>query len=332
MIPTNNSPQKNLVVLESFELEYGKVLEDIPVEYSTSGVPKYDGEGNITNAIVFCQTREREFSILQGSHKYLKSKGNFNIDDFFFITISSFGVPGSFSPSTSGLKSDFPQYSIRDMVNFKRQFLMENFKIKKIFGIIGEENGGYEAYAWACEYPDDMKFIMLFNSDYKISGYRFVISKGLEAIIESNEDYYSNPYSTSLTNVMVAVNTIMYAQFFSEKTLNNLANYEIEALLDDFVDEGLSFDIYDLNFRNNAFLNYDNTDKLANIKAKTLVIYSDDSIYFNQPVDENVLMDNISDLKILSYDSQKENYYDWEDYSLIGEEVISFLNECFDIE
>ena len=130
---------------------------------------------------------------------------------------------------------------------------------------------------------------------------------------------------------MVAINTIMYAQFFSEKTLNNLANYEIEALLDDFVDEGLSFDIYDLNFRNGAFLNYDNTDKLANIKAKTLVIYSDDSIYFNQPVDENVLRDNISDLKILSYKSQKENYYDEEDYSLIGEEVISFLNECFDI-
>ena len=332
MMPTYNNSQKDKTTLESFELEYGKVLEDIDVEYVTSGVPKYDEEGYITNAIIFCQTRERKFSILRGAHEYLKDNGKFNVDDFFFITISSLGTPGSFSPSTSGLRSDFPQYSVKDMVNFKKQFLAENFKIKKIFGIIGEENGGYEAYTWACEYPDDLKFLMIFNSDFKISGYRFIISKGFEAIIESNEDYYNDPYSTSLSKAMVAINTFLFAQSFSEKTLDNLSNYEIESLVDDFVDEGLSVDIYDLNFRNNAILDYDNSDKLGDINAKTLVIYSDDSIYFNQHVDIDILKENISDLKILSYESIKENYYDEEDYSLIGEGVITFLNECLDLE
>lgn len=331
MISTNNNPQKNKYSLESFELEYGKILEDIEVECVISGVPKYDDEGYITNAILFCQTRKKEISILKGAHEYLKNKGNFNIDDFFFITISSFGIPDSYSPSTSGLKSDFPQYSIKDMVNFKKKFLKENFKIKKIFGLIGEENGGYEVYTWACEYPDDMKFIMLFNSDYKISGFRFIISKGFEAIIESNEDYYTNHYTISLSKAMVAINTILFTHLFSQKTMSKLSNDEIEAMLEDFVDEGFSFDIYDLSFRNNAYLNYDNTYNLGNIKAKTLVIYSDDSIFYNQHVDVDILRENISDLKILSYASQKEDYYDEEDYSIIGEEVISFLNECLDL-
>lgn len=332
MMPIYNNSQKDKTSLESFKLEYGKVLKDIDVEYITSGVPKYDEEGNITNAILFCQTRKRKFSIMQGAHEYLKEMGKFNIDDFFFITISPLGTPGSFSPSTSGLRSEFPQYTLKDMVNFKRQFLAENFKIKKIFGIIGEENGGYEVYTWACEYPDDMKFIMVFNSDFKISGYRFIISKGFEAIIESNDDYYNDPYSTSLSKAMVAINIFLFTQSFSEKTLDNLTNYEIESLVEDFVDEGLSVDIYDLNFRNNAFLDYDNSDKLSDIKAKTMVIYSDDSIYFNQHVDIDILKENIPDLKISSYQSTKENYYDEEDYSIVGEDVISFLNECLDIE
>ena len=324
----NNNFTKNICTLNSFKLDYGKVLKDIDVEYATSGIPKYDDEGYITNAIIYCPSVKKSFSILQGAHNYLKNNGKFNRDDFFFITITSFGSPNSFSPSSSGLMSDFPQYNFIDIVNFKRQFLNENFKIKKIFGILGEGTSGFEVFTWACEYPDDMDFILILNSDFKISGYRYIISKGFEAIIESNEDYYKNQYSVSITNAINAINTFLFAQTFSEKVINNLSADEIEAFLDDFVDEGISVDIYDTNFRNNANLSYNVEDKLSNIKAKTLIITSDDSVYFNRPLDVDVLKENISDLKVLSYKSQKENYYDEEDYSLVGEEVITFLNEC----
>jgi homoserine O-acetyltransferase len=318
--------------MDSFELEYGKVLKNIDVEYYTSGVPKYDEEGYITNAVIFCATHQGDFSALRGAYRSLKRKGLFDENEFFVITITSFGLPDSFSPSTSDLKYDFPQYSIKDVVNFKRQFISEKFKIKKILGILGEELGGYEVFTWASEYPEEMNFIFILNSDFKISGYRFIISKGFEAIIDSADDYYSDMYSVSLSKALVAVNTFLFAQAFSENVFNSMTNQEIEVLLEDFVDEGLSYDIYDFNFRNNALMNYDVEDKLSDIKANTLIIYSDDNVYFSQHLNEDILKNSIENLKILPYSSKKENYYDEEDYSQIGEEVLSFIRGCLDGE
>lgn len=34
--------EKNMYVMDSFEFEYGRVLEDVEVEYHTFGDPKYD--------------------------------------------------------------------------------------------------------------------------------------------------------------------------------------------------------------------------------------------------------------------------------------------------
>nr|WP_294999154.1 hypothetical protein [uncultured Methanobrevibacter sp.] len=319
---------KNTHVFDSFKLDYGKVLENVEVEYVTVGIPKYDDEGYITNAIIFCPTYKKSLSVLKGAHNYLKENGKFNRDEFFFIIITPLGSPNSFSPSSSGLMSDFPQYNVIDIVNFKKQLLDEKFKIKKILGVIGEEISGYEVFAWACEYPDDMEFILILNSDYKISGYRYIISKGFETIIDSIDDYHLNQHSVSALKALNAINTFLFAQSFSEKVFSNLSKDEIEALLDDFVDEGMTADIYDVNFRNSAILEFDTEDKLKNIKAKALIINSDESVYFNKPADVDILKENINDLKVLSFKTQKENLYDEEDYSLIGLEVIEFLNEC----
>lgn len=59
---------------------------------------------------------------------------------------------------------------MKDRVNFKRQFLKERFGIDHVFGIISRGVGGYEAYTWACEYPDEMDFIMVAGSSYKQMG------------------------------------------------------------------------------------------------------------------------------------------------------------------
>ena len=326
---TNNfSRQHEIYKMNSFELGYGKILENIDVEYYTSGVPKYDDEGYITNAIVYCSSYKTPGSVLEGAHDYLERHSGFKEDEFFFITITGFGLPNSHSPSSSALNHNFPEYSFLDIVNFKKKFISEKFNIRKVLGLLGEENGGYEVFTWACEYPEDMDFILILNSDFKVSGYRFIISKGFEAIIESVGDYHTNAYSVSLSKAVVAIYTFMFAQSQSEKVFSNMSADEIEIFLEEFVDERLTTNIYDFNLRNNAILNYNVEDKLSNIKAKTLIIYSDESVFFNQPADVSVLKESIKYLKVLSFKSSKENYYDEEDYSLVGREVISFLDEC----
>ena len=39
--------------MDSFQFENGAVLDNVQVEYMTFGTPKYDDDGNISNAIVY---------------------------------------------------------------------------------------------------------------------------------------------------------------------------------------------------------------------------------------------------------------------------------------
>ena len=315
-------------IMDSFEFEYGKVLENVNVEYVASGMPKYDDEGYITNALIFCSETLRENSVLKNAQSYIVNQSSFKEDDFFCIDISSLGTPDSCSPSSTGLKHKFPMYNMNDMIEFKRQFLAEKFKIKKILGLLGEGMGGYEVFSWACKYPEEMEFMLVLNSTYKTSGYRYVISKGFEAIIDSTDEFYSDVYDDSLSRIIVAINRFLFAQSLSEKMFSGLSNPELDSLMDDFVDEGLFMDIYDFKFRNDCIIDYDVEDELSNIKAKSLIIYSNESIFSERSNNIKSLNENLENVKILSFESQKEKYYDEEDYSIVGDEVISFLEDC----
>lgn len=313
-------------IMESFEFESGRVLENVNVEYQIRGSPKYDDEGNITNALVFCQTLKGGHSVLNQHHKdiYYLDK-----DNYFFIKIISLGAPGSCSPSTTGLNHNFPEYTMRDRVNFKRQFLAEKFNSTKVLGLIGEGTGGFEVYTWACEYPDDMEFITVLNSTYKTYGSRYVMLKVAEAIVESSDDLYVDEYSISISKLIVAITRLMFMSHYSERIFNELSNDEIDVLMDDYVDEGLFMDIHDFKSKNDCLMGYDVYDKLSNIKAKALVIAIDDYLSFNTKKDVMSLTEVINDCKVVVL-NDKESFYDDEDYSDLSLVLVSFLKQFKD--
>ena len=305
-------------IMGEFEFEYGRILEDVQVEYSLMGTPKFDDDGNVTNAVVFCHRFNSNYSSISDLYEFTKEDGVFSRDEYLIISITSMGFPESCSPSTTGLKHAFPKYSLKDCVNFKRQFLAEKFNIRKVHGIVGIGLGGYEAYTWACEYPDEMDFIIVIASSYRTNGYRYVISRCVDSIIESCDDFYEEHYSQSLSRIMVPLNRLLYSNYFSKKIFQEMSNDEIDVLMDDFVDEGLFMDIHDFKFKNDSVLEYDLEDKLDRIKAKTLIISSRDDIYYLPEFDTLPLKDIIPDSKIILYDSQRdlagnENYSIFED-------------------
>ena len=311
-------------ILDEFEFESGRVLENVELEYMFTGTPKYDDEGNIINAIVFCHGFLGNYSTINIFHKTAKKRNLFDKKDYFFISITTLGFPDSCSPSSTGLKHKFPQYSIKDRVNFKRKFLKEKLNIENILGVIGYGIGGFETYTWACEYPDEMEFIIVFTSSFKTNGYRYVISKVYEGIIESSDDFYKDGYSESLSKILVSINKIAYSNYFSKRIFQGMSTEEIDVLMDEFVDKGLFMDIYDFKYRNDAALKYNVEDKLKNIKAKALVITQD--LYFSPVYDTLPLKYLIKDCKIIIRDSKK-HYMDEEDYSSAEEGVRQFLKQ-----
>ena len=214
-----------------------------------------------------------------------------------------------------------------DRVNFKRQFIMENFKFKKICGLIGKGLGGYEIFTWACEFPDEMDFIIVAGSSYKTNGYRYVVSKGVEGIIDSADDFYDDVYSESLSRVLISINKVLYSNYFSKKIFQELSNDEIDVLMDDFVDEGLFLDIYDLKFRNDAILEYDVEDKLDRIKAKSLFISTENDIYFTPKFDLDPLKKLVKDSKIVLLNTEFDFGDDYKEYRMAEEDIGNFLKQ-----
>ena len=249
------------------------------------------------------------------------------MDEFYFIIIHSLGTPDSCSPSTTGLNYNFPKYTSIDAVNFKRQFLAEKFKIKKILGLVGEGIGGYQILTWACEYPDEMEFILCINTAAKVSGYRFILAKTLENIIDSVEDYYSDGYSVSKTKCIIAINSLLFAHSASKRAFDNLSNDEIEAIFEDFNERCFFWDIYDFKFRNDCDMEFDVVDKLCDIKAKSLFVGTNNN-YFCSEFDILPFKELVKDSVVIIADDEKEDYYFKEkDYASIGIQVIDFLNQ-----
>ena len=311
--------------LDNFEFESGEVLENASVEYMAKGTPKYDDEGNIENIIILCHNYNGNYSSLSDLYRLTDEGKPLDFNNYYFISITSLGFPESCAPSSTGLKQNFPIYSIRDRVNFKRQFLKERFGIEKVHGLIGRGVGGYEVYAWACDYPDEMDFIIINSSSFKTNGYRYVVSKAMESIIESSDDYYSDMYHDSLSRIMVSINKLLYSNYFSKKVFQKMSNEEIDVLMDDFVDEGLFVDIYDFKLRNDAILEYNVEDKLANIKADALIISSNEDMYFTPEFDLLPLEDLIENCKTILFEPN-DDYMSYAESPMIDEELFSFLN------
>ena len=312
-------------VLDEFEFENGQVLLDVEVEYTTRGTPIYDGDGNVTNAVIYCHRFNGNCLSIEDLHQLVGPKSGLADFNFFYVSITSLGFPQSCSPSTTGLKFDFPKYSIKDRVNFKRKLLADVFGMTKVLGILGVGVGGYEAYTWACEYPDEMEFIIIGSSSFKTNGYRYIISKAIDSIIVSSDAYLDTVYSEHLSKIMFSIYSLMYSQYFSKRVFQNFSLEEIDLFMDTFVDEGLSVDIYDFKYRNDALLEYDVEDKLSNIKAKTLIAVNSEDNYYSPEFDAYLLKDKIGNVEIHTFDAQEFVFND--DYSTFIGMFREFLEE-----
>ena len=269
-------------IFDEFEFKSGYVLNDVHVDYGVMGTPKYDDEGNIVNAIMFCHTFEGDYASLSDIHQLIDENKVLSKEEYFFISITSLGFPESCSPSTTGLKDLFPDYVIEDLVNFKRQLLKEKFQnIKRLHGIIGIAFGGYEALGWSVFYPDDMDFVIHFASSFKNDGYKYIYAKLANDIIESSPQYLSEVYDESISKVLISISQLHYLVTFSKNYFNKMSIDEIDLTMDSFADRGLFYDIYDIKIRNDFLKTYNLEDYLDRIKCKLLIVSVDNNAVEN---------------------------------------------------
>ena len=105
-----------------------------------------------------------------------------------------------------------------------------------------------------------------------------------------------------------------------------MTNEEIDVFMDEFVEEGLFRDIYDIKYKNDVLLDFDVKDKLSNVTAKSLIIGNTDDIFYSYKYDALSLKELINDSEIILYDSFG-NPQGYGDHAVIIESLEKFLKE-----
>ena len=290
--------------MDSFEFENGNVLNNVEVEYMTFGTPKYDEEGIIKNAIVYCHGSLGNFASMKKILPLVGENDPFDENKYFFICLSALGSPGSCSPSSTNLKNKFPKYTIKDVANFQKQFLAEKFNISHVLGMIGNSMGGFVSLTQAIECPDFADFIICGVSSYKVAGHDFILSKFVNEIIESDPDYNKGEMTYSLIRTLRLANLAEFNFGLSKEALRNMSNAELGAEFENFGNESLNVDIYDVKYCNESCMNYDVEKDLDKIKSKVLIISCKQDPHFPPELDGIPMSEMIGESELIVMDSE----------------------------
>lgn len=319
-----NLPKPNNYVLNEFTFENGETIENLNVEYLTIGKPQYNENNEITNAIIYFHgssgsaTSVKRLSPIVGPGRPIDPK------NIFIISLSSLGSPNSAAPSNN-LAYKFPQYTIKDMVNFQFQFIQEKFNISHVKGVIGTSMGGFQALQWAVTYPNSLDFLIPIVTSYKIAGLNYAGSKFVNNLITEHPDYKNGKYDHNPIKATRKAAEFEYMFGLSKEHYRlNLTNNEIDECMEEMAIEGSQEDANDVVWRNNASLSYNLENELDKIKVPTLIMSIKQDQYFPPELEGIPLNDKITNSKLLILDSTwghigTDSMLDYED------DIIQFL-------
>ena len=252
---------KTILVKKPLKLDCGKTIENFPIAYETYGKLNEKKDNAI---LVFHALTGDQF--VTGINPITKKDGWWSFavgpdkaidtNKFFVICTNVIGgCMGSFGPSYKDpntnkmLGINFPVITINDMVN--AQFnLLDFFKIKKLFSVVGGSMGGMQVLQFISNFPDKARTAIPIACTSSHSAQNIAFNElGRQAITADNNwkngNYYSkefNPNKGLAVARMAAHITYLSKKGLQEKFGRNLqerddlkfgfdADFQIESYL-----------------------------------------------------------------------------------------------------
>ena len=204
---------KKYIVKDVLKLDCGKEISNFPIAYETYG--KLNTEKN-NGILIFHALTGDQFPC--GTNPITNKDGwwsyalgpNKAIDTNKFFVISANvigGCMGSFGPSSidpltnKAYGPNFPVITINDMVN-AQNFLLDHFKIKKLFAVIGGSMGGMQVLQFVSNFPNKANVAIPIACTASHSAQNIALNElGRQAIMADSEwnkgNYLDNGISPS---------------------------------------------------------------------------------------------------------------------------------------
>jgi homoserine O-acetyltransferase len=273
--------QDGTFVARDFKFQSGEVLPELKLGYTTVGTPQRDSSGNITNGVLLLHgtTGTGAGWLVPSFTETLFREGQpLDAGKYYLILADSIGLGRSGKPS-DGLKTGFPRYGYRDMVDAQYRLVTEGLGVKHLRLVLGTSMGGMQTWLWAERYPDMMDgAVALTSQPVEISGRNFLWRRVIIEAIRNGPDWQGGNYTAPPTRFALVV-PIFTAMTDSVTHLQEVAPTREKALAyyDQIVQSAKRLDANDYLYRWEASADYNPEPDLEKIKAKVLAInFSDD--------------------------------------------------------
>ncbi|KXW56839.1 alpha/beta fold hydrolase [Ferrovum sp. PN-J185] len=175
---------------DNFRFNNGQTLASVTIGITSFGYPKFDADGQITNAILLLHgtSGTAESWFIPSLTQFLFTSNNpLNQKDYFFIVPDSLGHGRSSKPSDK-FGMNFPHYGYLDMVHLVKLAICKTFPITCLFAVIGTSMGGMHTWLMALEFKRFIrKAVAIACMPYEISGrnllWRKIITSTMDTIV-----------------------------------------------------------------------------------------------------------------------------------------------------
>jgi homoserine O-acetyltransferase len=164
--------------------------------------------------------------------------------------------------------------------------------------------GGFVGLTSAIKYPDFAEFLITGVSSYKVAGHDFILSKFVDEIITSDPDYAKGEMTYSLIRTLRIANLAEFNFGLSKEALRSMPNVELASEFENFGNEMLETDIYDLKYCNESCMYFDVENDLDKVKSKVLIISCKQDPHFPPELDGIPMSQMIGDAEIIVMDSE----------------------------
>jgi len=277
------APVESDYAIRDFKFRSGETLPELRIHYRTLGKTNKDSEGKTTNAVLIMHGTTgsgAQFIRPEFAGELFGNGQPLDATKFFIVLADGIGHGKSSKPS-DGLRTKFPRYGYRDMVDAQYRLLTDGLEVNHARLVMGTSMGGMHTWLWGETHPDFMDALLpLASLPTQISGRNRAWRRVIIDAIRNDPGWSSGEYKAQPPSLRTAAEMLWFMSsnpVLRQKEAPTLA--KTDEVLDKFVaDIVKADDANDVLYALDASRDYDPGPDLEKIRAPLLAINSADDL------------------------------------------------------
>ncbi|WP_177218989.1 alpha/beta fold hydrolase [Polaromonas sp. OV174] len=191
--------------IKNFGFESGESISDLRLHYSTLGTPQYDAAGQICNAVLLLHssTGNRLHWLSEPLGSELFGPGQPLDASRYFIILPDLIGHGQSSKPSDGLRTRFPRYRCRDMVNVLHLLVSQGLGIRQLQLVMGTSLGAMLAWLWGQMYPESSaRLVPMGAYPLALGGRNWIIRRMIIEAIRHDPSWEDGNYTKPPTSYL----------------------------------------------------------------------------------------------------------------------------------